>query len=112
MYPTLRWPIISGHIYYPPAHAEERQRIADVLERPFLPDDKVALLERFRARDLQLELEQLTSIHHRVLYNLYFKCPLIPPIPDYAPPPPPPYSRRNRFRLSRLRNSHPHAAPY
>ena len=76
-------------------HAEERQRIADILEQPFLHDNEVALLERFRAQNTQLKLEHLTAIHHQVLYNLYFKFPLIAPIPDYVPPPPPPYSHRN-----------------
>ena len=93
-------------------HAEERQRIADILERPFLPDDEVALLERFRARNTQLKLEHLTAVHHRVLYNLYFKFPLIPAEPDYIPPPPLLYSRRNRFRLSRLQRTRPRSAPY
>ncbi|KIM64526.1 hypothetical protein SCLCIDRAFT_23541 [Scleroderma citrinum Foug A] len=81
-------PTISGHIYYPPAHAEECQRIADILERPFLHDDEVTLLERFHAQDIQLKLKRLTSIHHHILYDLYFKCPLIAPIPDYVPQPP------------------------
>ncbi|KIM54690.1 hypothetical protein SCLCIDRAFT_30920 [Scleroderma citrinum Foug A] len=80
-------PTISGHIYYPPAHAEERQKIADILERPFLPNDEVALLERFRAQNTQLELEHLTTVHHRVLYDLYFKFPLIPTEPNYVPLP-------------------------
>ncbi|KIM66391.1 hypothetical protein SCLCIDRAFT_21893 [Scleroderma citrinum Foug A] len=95
-------PTISGHIYYPPAHAEERQRIADILERPFLPDDEVALLERFHARNTQLELKHLTAIHHRILYNLYFKFLLIPAEPNYIPPPPPPYSHHLQLLLQQL----------
>ena len=93
-------------------HAEECQRIADILERHFLHNDKVALLERFHARNTQLELEHLTTVHHRVLYDLYFKFPLIPTEPDYVPLPPLPYSRRNRFWLSRLQKTRPCSALY
>ncbi|KIM60546.1 hypothetical protein SCLCIDRAFT_26588 [Scleroderma citrinum Foug A] len=92
---NLLQPAITGHIYFPPAHAEERQRNLDILKRPYLHDDEVALLERFRAQISQLELEHLTTIHHCVLYDLYFKFPLIPAEPNYIPPPPPPYSHRN-----------------
>ncbi|KIM58613.1 hypothetical protein SCLCIDRAFT_27997 [Scleroderma citrinum Foug A] len=77
-------PAISGHIYYPLAHAEECQRNLEILEWPYLHDNKVILVERFRARTAQLKLEHLAAIHHCVLYDLYFKFPLIPPIPNYS----------------------------
>ena len=98
--------------YYLLVHAEEHQRITDILEWPFLHDDEVALLERFCAQNAQLKLEHLTAIHHRVLYDLYFKFLLIPAESDYVPLPPLPYSCHNRFQLSHLQNPHPCAAPY
>ncbi|KIM50149.1 hypothetical protein SCLCIDRAFT_34603 [Scleroderma citrinum Foug A] len=105
-------PAITGHIYYPLAHKEDHQRNLDVLECPYLHDDEVTLLKRFRAQTSQLKLKHLATVHHRVLFDLYFKFPLIPAEPDYVPPPPPPYSRRNRFWLSRLQKSHPRFALY
>ena len=98
--------------YYLLVHAEEHQRIADILEQPFLPDNEVMLLKRFRAWNTQLKLEHLTAVHHCVLYDLYFKFPLIPAKPDYIPLPPLPYSHHNRFQLSRLQSTCPCAAPY
>ena len=59
-----------------------------------------------------LELKHLATVHHHILYDLYFKFPLIPAEPDYIPLPPPPYSRHNRFRLSHLQRTCPCSTPY
>ncbi|KIM58220.1 hypothetical protein SCLCIDRAFT_128703, partial [Scleroderma citrinum Foug A] len=92
---------------------DTRSIIADAnnLQQSFSSDTHATLWRVIPALE-ELKLEHLATIHHRVLYDLYFKFPLIPAEPDYVPLPPPPYSHRNRFRLSHLQRTRPRSAPY